>query len=219
VETFVVGVDFGQAQDHTALAALGRRPDGYDVAGLYRFPLGLPYVGTPDHPGMGEQIRDLLSLPPLTAPGTILTCDYTGVGRAVVDALVALPMPCPVVPVTLTAGREATAHPGGDWSVPKRELVATLLALFGQGRLTIWEGQALAPVLRQELADFRVRVTAHAHETFSHRDGAHDDLLLAVGLAAWVGERFPPFTRDSLGRGGGRVTATAGADFRTWRGG
>jgi hypothetical protein len=37
---------------------------------------------------------------------------------------------------------------------------------------------------------FQVKVTASAHETFgSWRENAHDDLVLAVALAAWLGER------------------------------
>jgi hypothetical protein len=223
--SYVVGLDPGQAADFSALAALcrerGERGDVYTAIGLKRWPLGTPYT---DSAGAGvcEQLRDLLSVPPLDSPGTILAVDRTGVGRAVVDVLWSLSLPATVIPVTITAGHDARRDDEGAWTVPKRELVATLLTLLGQGRLVIPAGQALAGVLRQELADFRVKITAAAHETFSHREGAHDDLLLAVGVAAWAAERHPAFTRDSLGRGGfrGRVQPPAGAhaggDFRRW---
>jgi hypothetical protein len=42
----------------------------------------------------------------------------------------------------------------------------------------------------QELLAFRVKVTASANETFeAWRERDHDDLVLAVATAAWVGER------------------------------
>jgi hypothetical protein len=37
------------------------------------------------------------------------------------------------------------------------------------------------------------KVTPAANEVFNAREGEHDDLLLALALAAWNGERTPPF--------------------------
>jgi hypothetical protein len=45
-------------------------------------------------------------------------------------------------------------------------------------------------VLMKELAAFKVKVTAAANETFeAWRERDHDDLVFAVCLAAWMGER------------------------------
>jgi hypothetical protein len=42
----------------------------------------------------------------------------------------------------------------------------------------------------QELLAFRVKVAASANETFeAWRERDHDDLVLAVAVAAWTGER------------------------------
>jgi hypothetical protein len=42
----------------------------------------------------------------------------------------------------------------------------------------------------KELESFRVKITASAHETFeAWRERDHDDLVLAVALAAWVGQQ------------------------------
>jgi len=38
------------------------------------------------------------------------------------------------------------------------------------------------------LQTFVRKLTAARRETFSHRIGDHDDLLLAVAYAAWMGE-------------------------------
>jgi hypothetical protein len=46
-------------------------------------------------------------------------------------------------------------------------------------------------VLIKELQNFKVKITAAANEIFeAWREGEHDDLLLAVAIAAWMGERM-----------------------------
>jgi hypothetical protein len=50
----------------------------------------------------------------------------------------------------------------------------------------------LTPVLAQELSLFRVKITLAANETFeAWRERDHDDLVLALALALYVGS-FPP---------------------------
>lgn len=52
-----------------------------------------------------------------------------------------------------------------------------------------------AETLRAELANFRVKVNLAGHDTYGAgaapewREGAHDDLVFAVAMAAWFGER------------------------------
>ena len=47
--------------------------------------------------------------------------------------------------------------------------------------------------LVRELAEFQVKFTPAANEVFGvWREGAHDDLVLAVAVAAWAGERLRP---------------------------
>ncbi|MBD8900008.1 hypothetical protein [Rhodanobacter sp. DHG33] len=45
--------------------------------------------------------------------------------------------------------------------------------------------QGLAKTLRREMQDFRVGYTAIGNATFGAREGAHDDLILAVALAVY----------------------------------
>jgi hypothetical protein len=53
--------------------------------------------------------------------------------------------------------------------------------------------RAAAATLVEELLAFQVRVTAAANETFgAWREGRHDDLVLAVAVAAWAGEHLAP---------------------------
>jgi hypothetical protein len=48
----------------------------------------------------------------------------------------------------------------------------------------------LTDTLVRELEDYRVKITPAADETFNAREGAHDDLSLALALAVWVGEQI-----------------------------
>jgi hypothetical protein len=43
-----------------------------------------------------------------------------------------------------------------------------------------------ATTLKNELLNFRVKITAAANETFSAREGLHDDLVLSVALPIWL---------------------------------
>ena len=41
----------------------------------------------------------------------------------------------------------------------------------------------------EEPRNFAVKITASANATFSHRDGEHDDLVLATALVLWDPKR------------------------------
>ena len=84
----------------------------------------------------------------------------------------------------ITGGRDTAAIPAG-WSVPKGELVSRLQALLHAGRLRIAASLPDAAVLARELQDFRVRFTEAGNATFNAREGAHDDLVLALALAVF----------------------------------
>lgn len=44
-------------------------------------------------------------------------------------------------------------------------------------------------MLINELLSFKVKITPNAHDTYgTWREGVHDDLVLAVALAYWIGE-------------------------------
>ena len=91
-------------------------------------------------------------------------------------------------PITITAGHDAVPD-GAGWHVPKKELVGVLQVLLQSHRLHVARALPMAAVLVKELESFRVKITAAANETFEGwRERDHDDMVLAVALAAWVGE-------------------------------
>jgi hypothetical protein len=189
-----VGIDIGQAHDPTAIAIVSRittetanpalsaanpepRPR-YEVQHLERLRLGMPYPQQVDH------LEAMLCRPPLNRLGPRVLVDYTGVGRPVFDMFAGRHALRRAQGVVITGGRDTTRH-GPGWSVPKGELVSKLQALLHAGELRIAASLPDAPVLLRELQDFRVRFTDAGNATFNAREGAHDDLVLALALAVF----------------------------------
>jgi hypothetical protein len=185
---FYLGLDLGQAADYTALGVLERLPGAggapahYQCRALERFDLGTPY------PQIVEALKTRLALPALRGH-TALVVDATGVGRAVVDMLDDAGLA--PVRVTITGGNSVN-HEGTYWNVPKRDLVSTMQVLFQTERLKFAGSMPMVPVLIQELLAFQVKITAAANDTYgAWREGSHDDLVLALAVAAWYAENQP----------------------------
>ena len=192
--TFAVGVDVGQAHDPTAICVVScvetrtlnpflsqlnpYKAPRYEVQHLERFPLGMTY------PDQVDRVESLMLRPPLVRPAATLLVDYTGVGRPVFDMFAQRRALRHVRGVLITGGRE-TANTRAGWSVPKGELVSRLQALLHAGRLRIAASLPDAAALARELQDFRVRFTEAGNATFNAREGAHDDLVLALALAVF----------------------------------
>jgi hypothetical protein len=71
--------------------------------------------------------------------------------------------------------------------VPKRDLVTVTQVLLQNGRLRVAAGLPEAETLKRELLNFRVKIDPRtAHGSYEHwRESEHDDLVLAVSIAAW----------------------------------
>lgn len=196
----IFGLDMGQTKDPTALVGCERTAgeDGlarYAFRYLKRFHIGTPYTAAPGsaQKGVVEFTDDLLASPPFADKHPVLAIDQTGVGRPVVDRFVATGR-LNVIPISITAGSTAGMAPpesGYGYNVAKKLLVSTVQLLFQSRRLSFAERLPEAAVLVKELQNFRVKVTAAANETFeAWREGDHDDLVLAVAMACWVGENL-----------------------------
>jgi hypothetical protein len=189
---YLIGLDLGQRCDRSALAILERagkaRPDHadssvnhYAIRHLHRWPLQTSY-----HTVVAD-LADLVRRPPLHWP--VLVVDQTGVGQAVVDWLAKAGLSALLRSVVITSGRRSRQSSSGTWHVPKRQLIGCLQMLLRSRRLQVTDLPEREALL-QEMQAFRVKITAAAHERFeAARQGDHDDLVLAVALAAWWGER------------------------------
>lgn len=161
LQRYLVGVDFGQAQDYTAIATIKqlwnseREAQNYEVVDLQRPPLGTPYnkvvdfiVDTLKSPTLSGKINgiQLSDAPPDV---TELVVDATGCGRPVVDMLKQREAKkyAHLVACNITGGQGLTCNDDGFYGVPKRNLATTLQILFQEGRLKIAEALSLGPIL------------------------------------------------------------------------
>jgi len=163
------------------LRHLHRSDAVYAVRHLERFRLGTSYTVIVD------RVVDLFSRTPLS--NSNLAVDQTGVGRAVVNMLVKAKPQANIRPITITAGSAVTVVDNG-WNVAKKELVSVLQTLLQSRRIKIASSLPQSQVLVKELGVFKVKITLAGNESFeAWRSRDHDDLVLAVAMAAWVGER------------------------------
>jgi hypothetical protein len=200
---YYVGLDLGQSADFTALAVVQRvnEVNGEGVTEkrlhlrhLERYPLRTPYTDVAD--GVAALMRSPVlqndeydpARNRVSKPRVELLVDSTGVGRAVTDLLKSRGLR--FKRITLTGGEKAHRS-GGEWRVPKRDLVSALEVPFHTGELRVAEGLELWPTLREELLTFRRKINLKtAHDSYEHwRESDHDDLVLACALACWGARR------------------------------
>jgi hypothetical protein len=81
--------------------------------------------------------------------------------------------------------------------VPKRDLVGVLQVLLQTRRLRIASQLPEATILERELLAFRAKTpTSGAEVAEAWRERPHDDLVLAVAFACWLGEWIGPPADD-----------------------
>src|SRR5262249_28642687 len=194
---YITGLDLGQVVEFTALAVLeqttgpdpedpGRNVKRYAVRHLERFALGTPFTA------VRTRLSALFSAPPLAQ--STLAVDQTAVGQPVVNLLRRAHLKASIRPVTITAGPEAHLNQNGGWSVPKKGLVSNLHGLLQSRRIKVAPSLPESQTLVQELMSFRAKATLSPNDTLdAWREGPHDDLVLAVAIAAWQSERLREF--------------------------
>lgn len=189
-DTFI-GVDLGQAADYTAVSVLKRSMVGigpagpelsFDIPHLHRYHLGTPY------PVIARDLKDLIA----QVGHCHLVADATGVGRPVLDMLREHGLQ--PIGITITGGNEVTEDEFGGFHVPKRDLVSTCSVLLQNRRLRIAARLPHAKTLEDELLNFKAKITLKGNDTYGAeapwREGNHDDLVLSVCVAAWLGCRL-----------------------------
>lgn len=202
VDRWFIGVDLGQSTDPTAICAMHhrvtplddwiknekaeywkqRRIVRFDVRRLARLPLGMKY------PEQVQYVANLLAEPPFNLLNPKLVIDETGVGRPVGDMFDTAGL----YPsrITITAGLEATQHGAKTWHVPKGLLISNLEAHAHSGELRIAAAANDAAALKEELKDFKRKISEAGRTTYAARVGAHDDLVLSVAITLWMATQW-----------------------------
>jgi hypothetical protein len=151
---------------------------------LQRFPVGAP------NPEIIVTVRTVLSTPPI--PGCVFVVDKTGVGQAIANLFayeLKHTVRCTAYPVYVTAA-VFNGPADGRIRIPKQELVGTVQVLLQTKRLQIARELPDAELLVRELEGFRMKPPPKSDDPMADwRDGPHDDLIFAVALAGWVGEK------------------------------
>ncbi len=158
---------------------------------LERLPLD---AGWPD---LATKVRELLDAlegkEQCDAPEVIV--DITGVGKPVLELLKGRGIE-PLV-VTVAAGSETVETAWNEWRVAKTELIGTLQLQFQTGKIKTASEIPLVGTFIKELQDFSMRppkISPGDGEAW--REGAFDDLVLAVALAVWRGHKHTPTPKD-----------------------
>jgi hypothetical protein len=147
---------------------------------LERFELGTRYTDVVD------RVAALVRSDPLRNMPAVLLVDKTGVGAAVLDSFTHAGIGA--VAITLHGGSSVTRDPQrAGFRTPKRDLITVTQVLLQNGRLRVASGLPEAETLKKELLNFRVKIDPRtSHDSYEHwREGDHDDLVLAVSMAAW----------------------------------
>jgi hypothetical protein len=200
---FVVGVDLGQSSDPSAIAVLEHVTGVIDAGTDYERHCGLPTTQKPaervnvrhlqrlplglSYPAQVQHVADLLMRPPLygnenQAPAQLII-DETGVGRAVGDIFNDAGLR--PIRLSITAGSELTWASNERVHVAKTILISTVDAMLHTGTLRFAAALSEAGAMKDELQDFRRKLSDAGRATYAARTGAHDDLVLSVAIACW----------------------------------
>ena len=192
--SYYAGLDLGLPGQFSALAVVEKRcarteegfesNSAYAVRHLERFPPGTPYAVAV------EAVRAVFADPPIK--GGNLIVDQTAVGRAVFESVRDANTGAHVCGLTVTAGHGVEVDGWGGWLVPKKDLVGVLQVLLQEKRLKVSRDLAHARTLTAELHQFQLKAVPLKPDALEWRERPHDDLVLAVGIAAWQAVRYFP---------------------------
>jgi hypothetical protein len=163
------------------------------VRHLERFELGTKYTDVVQKVAEIARSEHLRNMP------AVLLVDKTGVGAAVLDSFTHARIGA--VAITLHGGSSVTRDPQrAGFRVPKRDLITVTQVLLQNGRLRVASGLPEAETLKKELLNFRVKIDPKtAHDSYEHwRESEHDDLVLAVSMAAWFRQYWNRHTDAGL---------------------
>jgi hypothetical protein len=191
---FTLGVDLGQAGSYSAVVLLEHENVAdpiYMLVHAQRFPLGTTFIEIVD------RIVAPLAAPPLLGHTTVAV-DAGGTGAPVLEQLKPrLPRGTSCRAIELTAG--SSVHSAkGKTTVPKSDVIATTQILFQNQRIRIADGIPAARELADELRSYTITLNENGRASYRPaQSGGHDDLVLALGLAAWTAEHTSSGTLTS----------------------
>jgi hypothetical protein len=185
----LIGLDLGQQNDYSVLTIVNMKTStnkilrtfdhSYDLVFLHKFPLRTTY------PTIVKWITWLLNSDYPVSPYVFLV-DYTGVGRPVVDLF--REQDLEILALSITGGSSVSWKGNQSVTVPKKELVSSLLVSLQEGKLDIAENLNHLDDLVKEFVSFKAKIINHQTSQFSAMSGYHDDIVMSLCLPIWYGE-------------------------------
>ena len=201
---FYLGVDIGQVNDPTALCILELSTRIKDKEQLAAWNYGLEataislyemrhldqWLGV-SYFEQADRIYQLVSRPEI-ARQTAVIVDATGVGRPLVDLLRQKRIPN-LVPVIITGGdAAASVDEAGYYHVSKRDLVSAMIILYESERIQMSAQLPLTPALAAQIHNFKLKIRDGRETYEAMKSDEHDDLVIALALAAWYASKDNP---------------------------
>ncbi len=205
---FIIGVSLGIGIQPTAIAVVEQIIDSggnwlaktraLELRHLERLPAQTSY------PDTVERVATLLSSPEIDegegCGEASVVLDVTGSGRAILELFKRSNIRVVTVSIVGAGVREEQVE-FDDWRLPKVELVGTLRVAYETERLRMAKSLELVPDLLNELREFKMRPPRiDPNDPESWRENEFDDLIFAVGLAAWRASRIVPSPEEVRGR-------------------
>ena len=201
-KTYLVGVDLGYMNDHTAIAVLEKtliwnektnsKTNRYNVTLLEKYALGTPYLS------IVRRVAGLMASPALL-PDPELVMDTSGLGQPVYQMMRDAGL-CPRG-ITITSGATSKQDEDGNYNVPRNELLGNVLMKLETDCLKIADME-LTPDIQRELEALRLRVKTRRDVIDSNE---HDDLVMAVALPLWYASQYDHYVDDLLDDGGNQT--------------
>jgi len=214
---WIHGLDLGQRQDYTALASLELfwTYTGHDaltfepvwnptlnICGLRRYPLGTSYAEYPKL--VASRLRQVAAA---NGVSVFLVVDAGGPGAPVVDELRRAHLDAEIRPMLITGGTSPGYAANGYKTVPRRDLISNVVLLLDHCILRWPDQLPQRTALEQELLNLSAGTT-HPDDA-----GAHDDLVMAVAIAAWQAKCHSPEILPRSKDGGARRWSPQGPLF------
>lgn len=180
-----IGLDLGRQVDHSAIAVIAQSRGDLILKHLRRIPIGTDYLDVIDEVQSAIRFLGAPRRPSTRRPRVFLALDAAGPGQLAMEIFRNSGSGARIVPVCITGGAAENMLRGGICAVPRQALIANLCALLQSGRLGFSSQLYWVRELMRELSSLRV----------DGRQANHDDLVMALGLAAWLAIRgFPELT-------------------------
>ena len=180
-----VGVDLGKLEAHSAVVVVERIEElpvdfadvlrGAGPRRRYIVRYAERMALDTDYTDVVKRVKQLVGQ--LATRGTcVVVVDETGVGVPVVEDMRRAGMGCPLYPIKISAGQQATGK-----SVPREELLTKMKMMGERGELELAGECFHGEQLRRELV--------HLQLAGRKRGGEKDDLAFALALACWKARR------------------------------